>query len=72
MLNLNTFLILALILWIFGAIASSPARCEEDINQLVSPDVFGELVDIVTPGYLHWSSNSGDTVDPDADRKEQE
>jgi len=43
---------------------------QESINQFVSPDFFGELVDVVTPGYLHWSRESGDIVDPDDDRND--
>lgn len=42
------------------------------VSQPVSPDLFGELVDVVTPGYLHWSSASGDTVDPDDDRNDSD
>lgn len=36
----------------------------------VTPDLFGEPVDIVTPGYLHWDRPSGDTVDPDGDERD--
>ena len=43
------------------------ATAQNAVNQRVSPDLFGELVDVVTPGFLHWSKAGGDTVDPDAD-----
>lgn len=51
-------------------IVSVTGTAQTDINQRVSPDLFGELVDVVTPGFLHWSSASGDGVDPDADANE--
>ncbi len=44
-----------------------PHAARGEIGQAVSPDHFGQLVDIVTPGYLHWNKASGDTVDPDSD-----
>ncbi len=67
--NIVTFLCIALV-WIFSIVVSGVSLGQESVNQLVSPDLFGELVDIVTPGYLHWSHESGDAVDPHADRKD--
>ena len=37
------------------------------VNTLVSPDLFGEQVDVVTPGFMHWNVSAGDVVDPDGD-----
>ncbi len=45
----------------------SPVRAADAVNTLVSPDLFGETVDLVTPGFIHWSKAAGDTVDPDGD-----
>jgi hypothetical protein len=56
--------------WIFGSVVSGTSFGQESVNQLVSLDLFGELVDIVTPGYLHWNRESGDIVDPDDDRND--
>jgi hypothetical protein len=53
--------------WIFIFVVSSTSFGQDHINQPVSLDLFGELVDIVMPGYLHWSQDSGDVVDPDGD-----
>jgi len=53
------------------ALALAAAGCgQSEVNQTVSPDLFGERVDIVTPGYLHWSEAGGDTVDPDGDEND--
>ncbi len=51
-----------------GLATSTFAGSGDAVNRLVSPDLFGELVDMVAPGYLHWSRASGDTVDPQGDR----
>jgi hypothetical protein len=48
------------------AVANTDMRLES-VNQPVSPDLFGELVDVVTLGYLHWNQESGDVIDPDDD-----
>lgn len=57
-------------LWICNMAASDTNLEQNEVNQLVSPDLFGELVDIMTPGYLHWSSADGDTVDPYSDKRD--
>ena len=49
------------------AVLTAPSIAGADDAKSVSGDLFGEPVDIVTPGYLHWNSKSGDTVDPHAD-----
>ncbi len=46
-------------------VGSHPAGAAD--AQWVSGDLFGEPVDIVTPGYLYWNRASGDTVDPHSD-----
>jgi len=51
-------------------VAGTASWGQDEVNQLVSPDLFGETVDLVTPGYLHWSKASGDRVDPDNDEKD--
>jgi len=56
--------------WIFSFVVSGISFGQESVNWLVSPDLFGELVDIITPGYLHWNRESGDVVDPDNDRND--
>ncbi len=48
-------------------LALCSAAPAQTVNTLVSPDLFGEQVDVVTPGFMHWSAASGDTVDPDGD-----
>ncbi len=48
-------------------IAICSAASAQAVNTLVSPDLFGEQVDVVTPGYMHWTAASGDVVDPDGD-----
>ena len=55
---------------ILSLVVSDTSFGQESVNQPVSLDLFGELVDIVTPGYLHWARESGDTVDPHADRED--
>ncbi|MFC1712577.1 heparinase II/III family protein [Candidatus Poribacteria bacterium] len=55
---------------IFSFLVSDTSLGQETVNQPVSLDLFGELVDMVTPGYLHWDRESGDTVDPHADRED--
>ena len=43
------------------------AAAGQEVNTLVSPDMFGEMVDLMIPGYVHWSAASGDTADLDGD-----
>ncbi len=66
----STTLSFAILVCICSFLVSGTSLAQEPVNQLVSPDLFGELVDIVTPGYLHWSHESGDTVDLHADRND--
>ena len=47
--------------------ASVRIHAEPEVNAPISPDLFGGLVDIVTPGYQHWNAESGDRVDPTGD-----
>jgi hypothetical protein len=56
--------------WIFSFVIWGTSFGQDHINQSVSLDLFGELVDIVTPGYLHWSQDSGDVVEPDGDEND--
>ena len=56
--------------WVFVFVISGISFGQDHMNQLVSPDLFGELVDIVTPGYLHWNQESGGVVDPDGDEND--
>ncbi len=59
---------LALVLCALAPGGGKEGLAQDEANRVVSPDMFGQVVDVVTPGYLHWSRASGDTVDPDADR----
>jgi hypothetical protein len=60
---ISTTLLCIAFLWICGLL-------QDEVNQFVSPDLFGELIDIVTPGYLHWSSEDGDVVDLYSDKRD--
>ena len=52
-------------------LAGSVAAAEHETpNRRVSPDLFGELVDVVAPGTAHWSKASGDDADPLADARD--
>jgi len=57
-------------LWSCLLAAAVGIAAQNPVNQAVSPDLFGELVDAVTAGYLHWSKATGDTVDPDQDAQD--
>ena len=66
----NISLLCLISVWMFSFVVSDICFGQEPVNQPVSLDLFGQLVDIVTPGYLHWDRDSGDNVDPHADRED--